>query len=176
MPYSSTKEGMERALEGRFFNQPSKREKNAAFNQDMQCRLPRSSAVNPLHILLPRYLLPFLPARIAVVIAYALHETLECLPPLRLSSRKNIPASRFQHAAWELRSSSPFPIPLSKAPCPAQDSNTAKHEASCLSAGPLKPCFSKMVNEKYPRLKNALHGHSFYSSLLSRYPIKTPEL
>ena len=173
MPYSSTKEGMERALEGRFFNQPSKREKTPRL---IRTCLPRSSAVNPLHILLPRYLLPFLPARIAVVIAYALHETLECLPPLRLSSRKNIPASRFQHAAWELRSSSPFPIPLSKAPCPAQDSNTAKHEASCLSAGPLKPCFSKMVNEKYPRLKNALHGHSFYSSLLSRYPIKTPEL
>lgn len=97
-------------------------------------------------------------------------ERLECLPSLRLSSRKNIPASRFQHAAWGLRSSSPFPIPLSKAPCPAQDSNTAKHEASCLSAGPLRPCFSKMVNEKYPRLKNTLHGHSFYSSLLSREP------
>ena len=49
-------------------------------------------------------------------------------------------------------------------------SNTAKHQASCLSAGPLRPCFSKMVNEKYPRLKNTLHGHSFYSSLLSREP------
>ena len=88
---------------GRAILQPTQQTgKNAAFNQDMQCRLPRSSAVNPLHILLPQYLLPFLPARIAVVIAYVLHETLECLPPLRLSSRKNTlpPVSSMQHGSF----------------------------------------------------------------------------
>ena len=36
-------------------------------------------------------------------------ERLECLPLLHLSSRKNIPASCFQHAAWELHSSAPSP-------------------------------------------------------------------
>ena len=69
---------------GRAILQPTQQTgKNAAFNQDMQCRLPRSSAVNPLHILLPRYLFPFLPARIAVVIAYALHGTprMSSVPP-----------------------------------------------------------------------------------------------
>ena len=69
---------------GRAILQPTQQTgKNAAFNQDMQCRLPRSSAVNPLHILLPRYLLPFLPARISVVIAYALHGTprMSSVPP-----------------------------------------------------------------------------------------------